>query len=773
MESRRTHSRRRSRSQSCCAFFALGLGIVLPAVAADVLTQHNDVARTGVNAAETVLSTANVKPQTFGRLWTLYVDGQISAQPLYVAKLAIDTKANPGTPLVQGTFNALVVATMHNTVYVYDADAENRLPDGKTRPLWATWLGQPRKSGGDIDMWATNDPEWGILSTPVIDAQKTTLWVVTWNDEGGTLRYRLHALNLKDGTPRRPSVVIGGNPPDPAKPCDYPSGYNPCKQKQRPALLLDRGVVYVAFGGDGSRGALFAHDAQTLQQVAFWSPTPTGKDGGIWQSGQGPAADADGSVYLITGNGTFNANTGGANYGESFVKLKRFNDTFVVQDYFTPCNHAFLSSIDLDLGSGGPILIPGSNLLFSGGKEGIIYLLSRDNMGKFVASPNAPNCNNPNAIQQFQATDLHVHGAGTMYGHIHGSPVFWKGPDASRAYVWGENDRLKAYRFANGKFVDVNNPKKSTFLAPQESMPGGMLSLSSNGTKAGSGIVWAVLPREGDANKARGVQGIVLALDAQDISKQLWTSELSGPRDRLGLFAKFVPPTVAGGKVFVATYGDKEPNVRPPQLPARYYIAVYGVLPHGGHLKPIVNQTGDDVSVTKAAALEPLNITTAACPPADPGNVDCTAALGSALGAPSLHAVIVPSNYNFAGCNALRVTTASKQTGLANASAVGWYSAEATAGQQAMSSGRLVPKSELKQVGTATLKSGAPALLHEFVAVANCPAGQGSFDKLFKPYMQFDNAADGKIYRNWDLAENYRISRAFPQFDRSGDVLGQ
>lgn len=271
---------------------------------------------------------------------------------------------------------------------------------------------------------------------------------------------------------------------------------------------------------------------------------------------------------------------------------------------------------------------------------------------------------------------------------------------------------------------------------------------------------------------------MVLAFDAQDVSRQLWTSELSGARDRLGLVPRFVPPTIAGGKVFMATSGDQEVlrvyggNARPTQFPARYYVAVYGLLPHGDHAKPIINQDREDVTVTQATATAPLQLDTNACPPADPGNIDCTAVLARQVGAPSLHAVVVPSDYTFAGCNLLRVTTASKQTGLANATGIGWYAAEATAGSQAMTSGRFVPKEQLKQIGTATLKSGAPALLHEFIGVANCPAGQGSLDRLFKPYMQFETAPDdGNIYRNWDLAENYRISRAFPQFDRSTDVL--
>jgi hypothetical protein len=745
--------------------------------AADVLTQHNDNTRIGANAAETLLTTANVTPDKFGRLWTLYADGQIGAQPLYISQLAIDTSTNPNTPLVQGTFNAVLVATMHNTVYLYDADRENRLPDGKTQPLWAIWLGEPRPGGKDIDMWSTNDPEWGILSTPVIDPQKTTVWVVAWHNDGGTYRYRLHALNLRDGAYRSAPVVIGGNPPNPAQPCEYPGGFNPCKQKQRPALLLDTNIIYVAFGGDGSRGCVFAFDAATLQQRGFWSSTPTGSNGGIWQSGQGPAADTDGNVYLITGNGSFNANTtSGQNYGDSFVRLRLENGVLAAKDYFTPCNEQFLNSIDLDLGSGGPALIPGTDLLYGGGKQGIVYLLSRSNLGKFAASPTAPDCQNPNVVQEFQATDLHIHGAGTTYGHIHGSPVFWQGPDAARIYVWGENDNLKAYLFSQGKFVDVGQPKKSTFRPP-DGMPGGMLSVSSNGTTAGTGILWAVVPLDGDANTNRGVQGVVLAVDAQDVSRQLWTSELSGTRDRLGLVPRFVPPTIAGGKVFVATSGDKEErrvyggNAQPTQFPARYYLAVYGPLPHDEHAKVIVNQNSADVTVTAAIATTPLQLDKNACPPADPGNLDCTAVLARQFGAPSLHAVVVPANYDFAGCNLLRVTTASKQTGLANATGIGWYAADATAGSQAMTTGRFVAKDQFTQTGTATLKDGSPALLHEFIGVVNCPAGQGALDRLFKPYMQFETAADGKIYRNWDLAENYRISRAVPQIDRRGEVL--
>jgi hypothetical protein len=759
------------------SYTALLYGALELAHAADVLTQHNDNLRTGANTAETLLTTKNVNADSFGKLWTLYVDGQIVAQPLYVEKLAVDTSSNPNTPLVKGTFNTVIVATMHNTIYAYKADEENPGEEGRTKPLWATWLGKARPGNKDkIDMWSTNDPEWGVLGTPVIDAEKKTLWAVAWHNDAGVYRYRLHALDVQSGAPTKPAVIIGGEPLNAQNPCEYAKGFNACNQKQRPALLLSDGVIYVAFGGDGNPGTVFAFDAKTLAERGVWaSTTLPGKSGGIWQSGLGPSADADGNVYLITGNGTFDADRGGPNFGDSLVRLKLEGSTLSVKDYFTPCDQDFLNGIDLDFGAGGAVLIPGTKLTFGGGKSGIVYLLSRDNLGHYTAGPGGSGCKNPNALQEFQATDIHVHGAGTTYGHIHSSPVFWKGPDKSRIYVWGENDRMKAFVFNGTKFTGIDNPVRSIYQPPN-GMPGGMLSLSSNGQKAGTGIIWAVVPRDGDANLLRGVQGVLMALDAQDISKQLWTSDVAGVRDRLGLFAKYVPPTIAGGKVFVATYGDQEPlrqyaNDRPTQFP-NYYVAVYGALPPAhDHAKPIINQAGDDVAVIKAVATAAFSLDTQGCAADKAGNVDCTLALAAKAGAPAFHTLIVPIGYNFAGCNLLTVTTASKQTGLTASTGIGWYAADALAGNQAMTSGRFVPTGSLKQVGSGTLVSGAPALLHQFVGLANCTVGQGSFDKLFKPYMQFDNSPEDKIFRNWDKAENYRISRTVPQFDRTGDVL--
>ena len=743
--------------------------------AGDVLTQRHDNARTGATLDETILNTTTVGSADFGKLWTLYTDGQVVAQPLYVSNLAIDTTGNPNAPLVQGTFNAVIIATMHNTVYVYDADKENPGPEGRTVPLWATWLGQPRPGSKDIDMWSTNDPEWGILSTPVVSDDKTTLFVVAWHDDGAQgLQYRLHALDLKSGAHRGPPVAIGPSSTDPSQPCRRQSLFNPCLHKQRAALLLSDGVLYVGFGGDGNRGALFAFDAQTLAQRASWSSTPTGEDGGIWHSGQGPSADAEGNIYLVTGNGTFDSDQ--QNFGNSIVRLEIEGQTMVVKDFFTPCNFEFLNDKDLDLGSSGAVLLPSTPArIISGGKEGTLYLVSPTDLGKHVASPTAPDCRNPNAVQEVQAFKPQVHNGQTHYGNIHSAPVFWQGPDRARVYVWGENYPLKAYSLEQGLLQDVEDPTKSGFTPPL-GMPGGMLAVSADGAKAGTGVVWAVVPLDGDANRERGVKGIVLALDAQDVTRTLWTSEQIAARDRLGLFAKFTPPLVADGKVFVATYGDDEPRRvyggadRPMAFP-EYYVAVYGLGAAPVPAQPVVNQDRDDVTVVRAMT-QPLILDTSECEPIDAASIDCTAALAADATAPSFHRVVLDADQDASGCALLRVTTASKDTGLANSLGIGFWSAVAAEGNQAAGdAGRFVPRGQLKAVGVATLKNGAPAILHEFVGVANCTVtGPGEMSRLFKPYMQFAGG-EGTIFRNWDLASNYRISRTVLQFDRSADVL--
>jgi hypothetical protein len=350
--------------------------------------------------------------------------------------------------------------------------------------------------------------------------------------------------------------------------------------------------------------------------------------------------------------------------------------------------------------------------------------------------------------------------------------VFWEASDGARIYLWRENDKLRAYRFVNRRLVA--DLQLSQQKAP-EGMPGGMLALSSQGRT--DGIVWAVVPLNGDANKSRGVKGIVLALDARDVSKQLWTSEQAGGRDHLGLFARFVPPTVADGKVFVATYGDDEllrqygGQVRPQAFPSRYQVVVYGMLPEAA--PPVVDQTRDDVQLVRAAVQGTVTVDTANCRPETGNTLDCTHELQRVAEAPSLERLIVPAEYNFAGCELLRVTTAAKAAALPDALGIGFYAADTTSAQFSSDRGRLVPSGDLKSVGDAVLKNGQPAVLHEFVALMNCEVAPGTIaGKQFKPYAEFVGGPPRTIYHNWDpITNNYALGGQTAQLDRSAEVL--
>jgi hypothetical protein len=236
---------------------------------------------------------------------------------------------------------------------------------------------------------------------------------------------------------------------------------------------------------------------------------------------------------------------------------------------------------------------------------------------------------------------------------------------------------------------------------------------------------------------------------------------------------------VASGKVFVATYGDNEPrrtypndpNQHPKQFPQNYYVAVYGVGAQPAPARTVVNQDRDDVTVLRAST-SPLTLDTGQCVAMDTTSLDCTDALAQATQTPPLHRVVLATNRDPATCSLLRVTTAAKEGGLANSVGIGFWSSQATVGNLAAeNAGRFTPKGDLKQVGTATLKSGAPATLQDFVGVVNCDSGAGQgASRLFKPYMDFEGA-DGRLFRNWDLAANHVISPAVTQFDRGADVL--
>jgi hypothetical protein len=507
----------------------------------DVLTQHNDTGRTGATLHETLLNTTDVNVKTFGKLFTRPVDGQIYAQPLYVSALHIPHK---------GTHNVVFVATMHDSVYAFDADD----PAASTA-LWQVTLGASipvtnADFGGRYGPYRDITVEIGILSTPAIDRATDTIYVLAANrDSDGRYVHRLHALDLGTGAEKfgGPVETQGSVPGRGAGSIDGIVTFDNKQQVQRAGLLLANGLVYVAFGGyadtDPYHGWIFAYDAHSLQRRAIFNDTPNGAEGGIWQAGWGPAADASGHVYVATGNGDWDASRREANYGDSYLKL---SPTLAVDDWFTPWNQADLLD-DQDLGSTGLMLIPGPHLLVSGDKQGWLYLLRQDAMGHYNRHGDTQ------IVQRFQATK----------GPMHGGTVFWDGPSGAQVYVWSSNDGLKAFRLSGGIF-QTTPASQSTLTIPPNGFPGGMLALSANGRAAGSGIVWALCPYSGDASTGTA-SGILRAFDASDVSKELWNSRQDASRDDVGTFAKFNTPTIANGKVYVPTFSG--------------YLAVYGLLP--------------------------------------------------------------------------------------------------------------------------------------------------------------------------------------------------
>jgi hypothetical protein len=529
---------------------SLGLGLGKPFLlpgdllgrsGVDVLTQHNDTGRTGTTLHETTLNTTDVNVKTFGKLFTRPVDGQIYAQPLYVSALHIPHK---------GTHNVVFVATMHNSVYAVDADD----PRAST-PLWQVTLGASipitnADFGGRYGPYRDISVEIGIVSTPVIDRATDTIYVLAANrDSDGRYVHRLHALDLGTGAEKfgGPVGTQGSVPGRGVSSLDGIVTFDNKQQVQRAGLLLANGLVYVAFGGyadtDPYHGWIFAYDARTLQRRAIFNDTPNGAEGGIWQAGWGPAADASGHVYVATGNGDWDASRREANYGDSYLKL---SPTLAVDDWFTPWNQADLLD-DQDLGATGLMLIPGSRLLVGGDKQGTLYLLRQDAMGHYNRHGDTQ------IVQRFQATK----------GPIHGGTVFWDGPSGAQVYVWSANDGLKAFSLSSGIF-QTTPASQSTVTIPPNGFPGGMLALSANGSTAGSGIVWALCPYSGDASTG-AASGILRAFDASDVSKELWNSRQDASRDDVGTFAKFNTPTIANGKVYVPTFSG--------------YLAVYGLLP--------------------------------------------------------------------------------------------------------------------------------------------------------------------------------------------------
>ena len=494
-----------------------------------VTTYHNDNARKGQNLNETILTPANVNPNGFGRVFVQPVDGYIYAQPLYVPNVSIGGQAH----------NVVFVATENDSVYAFDADSAAA---ANASPLWhVSFINPPSvttvDSVGDI---ACTDlvPQIGITGTPVIDNGTGTLYVVASTKESGVFFQRLHALDIATGNEKfgGPVAILATVPGTGDGSSGGQISFDALHQNQRPGLLLWNGVVYITSAAHCDHSPyhawVFGYNASDLQQVVVWNSTPNGSDGGVWQSGGGPAADSAG-IYFVTGNGTFDANTGGTDYGDTILKLSGPTaGTLQVLSSFTPFNQAVLSANDTDLGSGGALLLPAlpagsahQDLLVACGKEGTIYLVDRNNMGGYNS-----------------ATDQVVQELPGAIGSFYGMPAYWN----NTVYLGGQNDNLKAFSF-NAGGSGLLSLSAVSYSPESFTFPGPTPSVSASGS--GNGIVWAI---ETDTYASNG-PAVLRAYDATNLANELYNSTQDGSRDTPGPAVKFAAATVAQGKVYVGT----------------------------------------------------------------------------------------------------------------------------------------------------------------------------------------------------------------------------
>ena len=503
-----------------------------------VLTQHNDLSRAGWNSEEKKLTTTNVNANQFGKLFTLSVDDQVYAQPLVVANLTMASQPR----------NVAYIATVNNFIYAYDGDTgylfwkKNYTAAGMRPPKNTDMTGA---CGGQYFDFSGNI---GIVGTPVIDSAAKTIYFVARSTGGSSFVQYLHAVNILDGSeqPGSPVKITATYPGNGDGNSNNVVSFDPQRNNQRAALTLVNGIVYVTFSSHCDwgpyHGWILGYNASSLQQQIVYNDTPTGGDGGIWQSGTGMAADAQGSLYVVVGNGTVGLNgdpTNPTNRGESAMKLTPSSTALTVSSYFTPFNYQFLEDNDLDFGTMGAFLIPNSNYYFTSCKDGNIYLLNKNNMGGFTVGSNQ--------VQQIITLSSN--------SNMHCQPAYGKGATYEFVYIWPENDQLRAFPFdRSSNTFNIANEVISTVSGPT-GQNGGMLSVSSNGSTAGSGIVWAAYAASGDAEHTVS-PGVLRAFDASDITKELWNNNASSA-DNAGYYAKFASPTIANGKVFLATFSNK------------------------------------------------------------------------------------------------------------------------------------------------------------------------------------------------------------------------
>ena len=507
-----------------------------------VLQRGYDAGASGATLSETTLNKSNVVPGSFGMVFKLAVDDNIMAQPLYV----------PNVTIKGASHDVLYVATMNDTLYAFDANVGGA-------PLWtlnlATAVGAVPVPIAQFAYSGNKNiiGNLGILSTPAIDPSSNTLYAVACTLENNTLVYRLHAVDITTGALRTGSgVVISGS---------YSTmTFDARNQWQRISPVLAGANVVFGFGalelestGNLYSGWVMAYDRSTLAQTGIFATVTAGNGGaGVWQSGRPPVVDGSGFVYVTTGNGYNGTGYDGVhNFSESVLKLDPTHGLSLV-DWFTPSNWSTLDNQDLDLTSSGPMLVPGTSLLVAGGKTGVLYLLNTSGLGKNTA-------NDSGAIQKILIAA----------SELRGGPVYWQRSTANGGpllYDWGVSDALKAFSFNGATFATAPS---ATGTVSNQIWPGGILALSADGETAGTGVLWATVATSGDAERTPPVPGELYAFDAGNVATQLWNSNMNATRDSVGNFAKFVPPLVANGRVYVATWSKQ--------------VAVYGLTRTGSY----------------------------------------------------------------------------------------------------------------------------------------------------------------------------------------------
>jgi hypothetical protein len=501
-------------------------------------TYHNDNFRTGQNTNETVLTPANVGTATFGKLFSYALDGYAFASPLYMANVSI-----PG----QGVHNVLFVATEHDSVYAFDAD-------GLTNsPLWQVSFINP---GAGVTTVPCNDigvcddipNEFGITSTPVIDPTNGTIYVVAATKEN-TTNYvqRLHALDITTGAEKfgGPVVIQGSVAGTGPGSVGGQVSFDAFQENQRTGLLLANGVVYFGFSSHGDvepyYGWVMGYSATNLQhQSLVFNAAPNANKAGIWMNGDGLACDST-NIYFITGDGTFNANTGGKDYGDCFLRI---TPAGVVTDYFSPSVQTTLDQNNLDLGSGGVLLLPDQSgahphEMVSAGKNGTIYLVDRDNMGHYHS----------NSDQIVQSLVNIFYNNSEDEGGNFSSPVYFNGS----VYFAPVLNNLNAFQLSNG----LLSTSPTSLSADTYSQRGGTMAISANGTA--NGILWTL-----QSTGTLTYPGVLHAYNPANVSNEFYNSNQAGTRDTLDAWWKFSVPLVANGKVFVTSMNQ---------------LTVYGLLP--------------------------------------------------------------------------------------------------------------------------------------------------------------------------------------------------